>query len=87
MADGYFTHAKALQDAYARARRERVPTLAMVRSAYAEDDLEIEDLERLVEAALTSTKTEIPEPMMSRFFPPTMIDVLKEVWTADAFSA
>jgi hypothetical protein len=42
----------------------------MVEAAYMAGDLDYEDLERLTEAALTHTPTEIPEPMLSLLFAP-----------------
>lgn len=54
----------------------------MVHAAYISDDLDYLDLERLIDAALRGEPTEIPEPMLSRFWPPTWTDAMKEMWTS-----
>lgn len=56
---------------YRRQLRMRVPSLAMVLSAYEHDEIDTDELERLVEAALSETAVEIPERMAQLRLAPT----------------
>jgi hypothetical protein len=77
-----FGREKLIQGAFTKVPSSRTPTLAMVHVAYVNDDIDYVDLERLIDAALRGEPTEIPEPMLSRFWPPNWTDAMKEMWTS-----
>jgi hypothetical protein len=47
-----------------------IPHLGMIQAAYLADDIDLPDLERLTEAALAQTATEIPERIVRLFYAP-----------------
>ena len=63
MTDSHFERARMIHDAWRKAQRTQIPSLAMVEAACLAGDLDVGEFEELVGAALERRPVELPVSM------------------------